>query len=293
MIVRLCQPGTSSLRNATAAPSCPGSRLVVKRQLEGTPQTQISLKRSWSSAGGAGGLGTAAYNHTVHMKGERQQFITTLMRFVAYAVVSSPIVLWTGAFTYAYLWRADICVAGMQSGEDQNKDHRRAYGKKEDVVVLQRHCDSPPKQICVVVGNNDSGKTTVVREVLRTRDFTIHINLNKRPVTSTSGFIQAITEGMHVQYLVLRSLLTDLLPFAGGEILVLKERYCVHDLKAALTVVGDALEKLKQQRRNNGDIPVLYLDGIGDNLHSWQVSPSAGFAGGPAECRLRLLHGRI
>lgn len=52
-----------------------------------------------------------------------------------------------------------------------------------------------------------------------------------------------------------------------------QERLSMHDMKEVLAVFSKALEELKAEGGHSQHIPVIYLDGIGDNLNQWQVGP--------------------
>ena len=66
-------------------------------------------------AGGAdGGGGAAAASMDVRVRQTRHLLFLMLLRYVAVGVVASPFVIWTGAYTYAYLFRVDICASREQ-----------------------------------------------------------------------------------------------------------------------------------------------------------------------------------
>ena len=250
-------------------------------------------------AGGAdGGGGAAAASMDVRVRQTRHLLFLMLLRYVAVGVVASPFVIWTGAYTYAYLFRVDICASRVQGahpgfldgpgapsslggflidhlGRASSRSATPLYGKEGEVAAIRAFVDGVPNRIGIVVGCNDSGKTAVMREVIAgagsAARHSLHVDLASSPVTNVGAFVDLITSQLGVAYLGLRTLLTDASPFAGGEILVMKERQTVSDLKESLDVVTAALEEVaRKPGAAKRPAPLLYLDGIGHNLEDWQ-----------------------
>ena len=76
----------------------------------------------------------------------------------------------------------------------------------------------------MLVGSNDAGKTALMATTLSGRPNTVHINFQSRAVTSVSSFCKVLSDGFNIRYLYLRTVLPNALPFAGGEIFVMKVR---------------------------------------------------------------------
>lgn len=92
----------------------------------------------------------------------------------------------------------------------------------------------------MLVGCNDGGKTALMSQILSQRPNTVHINFQSRAVTGVSSFVQLLADGFNVRYLKLRSILSNVLPFAGGEIFVMKvgARETPHREFASPTSIG-------------------------------------------------------
>jgi len=234
----------------------------------------------------------------VRVRQTRHLLFLMLVRYLAVGVVASPFVIWTGAYTYAYLFRVNICASRVQDGHPGFLDGPGAasslggllidhlgrasrsattlFGKENEVQAIRAFVDGVPNRIGFVVGCNDSGKTAVMREVIAGKGapkarHTVHVDLASSPVTNVGAFVDLITSQLGVTYLGLRTLLTDASPFAGGEILVMKERQTVSDLKESLDVVTAALEEVaRKPGAAKRPPPLLYFDGIGFNLEDWQ-----------------------
>ena len=79
-------------------------------------------------------------------------------------------------------------------------------------------------------------------------------------VDSLSTLTHAIVKSFQLTWLHMRHALVDVLPFAGSEILVIKERFSDRDLVQALLVVTDALQQ--HAAASNGPRPVIVIDGL-------------------------------
>lgn len=94
-------------------------------------------------------------------------------------------------------------------------------------------------------------------------------------VDSLSTLTHALVRAFDLQWLHMRHSLVDVLPLAGSEILVMKERFSDRDLAQALLVVTAALaaKASSEQRHQNKDDndalrPVIVIDGLGEGS-SW------------------------
>jgi hypothetical protein len=228
---------------------------------------------------------------------------TSIGRFGALAVISSPLVMWISAYVWAYLFRIDICKnkilnssnlytqiakdgvspslpgflgrTGWESEETSLPLSNRVFGQDDVLTKLRDFLASTPRQVCLVSAPNNAGKTHIIRSSLEGRSKTVFISLSRFPVTSVSNLVQSVTSQLGIKLLSIRKILTDLLPFAGGEVLVLKERQTVEDLKDSLDVVTAALERIQADDPNSNESPVIVFDGITDTINTsaaWQHS---------------------
>jgi hypothetical protein len=225
--------------------------------------------------------------------------LTSVGRFGALAVISSPLVMWISAYVWAYLFRVDICKnkilkisnpytqiakegvspnlpgfwgrTGWESEDMSAPIHDRVFGQDKVLQRLRDFLSSTPRQVCLVSAPNNAGKTHIVRAALEERAKTVFISLSRFPVTSVSNLVQSVTSQLDIKLLSIRKVLTDLLPFAGGEVLVMKERQTVEDLKDSLDVVTAALERIQADEPKD-ESPVIVFDGITDTYAAWQQS---------------------
>ena len=136
-----------------------------------------------------------------------------------------------------------------------------------------------PSSITVVTGPNECGKSRFLTEVLSDRQHTTLVDLEAMQVTTPSDFAAAFADAFELSYLTLRSALATVLPFAGGEIFVMKEMLSLHDFKTSLRTVSDALRLCRERdggrdRRKTGEgeydgRPIIVVDGLGDYFSHW------------------------
>ena len=148
--------------------------------------------------------------------------------------------------------------------------------------------DKEPSQIIVIAGGNEAGKSRFVSEMLQSQR---HLS-GKRGITyvqlaqlvdSVSSFTQVLVNAFDLRWLRLRHALVDVLPFAGSEILVMKERFGDRDLAQGLAVITDGLKRnasaanAASDTRNNSLAarPVIVIDGFGEGPGQW-MSTSEG-----------------
>ena len=139
-----------------------------------------------------------------------------------------------------------------------------------------------PSSITVVTGPNECGKSRFLTEVLSDRQHTTLVDLEAMQVTTPSDFAAAFADAFELSYLTLRSALATVLPFAGGEIFVMKEMLSLHDFKTSLRTVSDALRLCRERdggrdRRKTGEgeydgRPIIVVDGLGDYFSHWGES---------------------
>lgn len=73
------------------------------------------------------------------------------------------------------------------------------------------------------------------------------------------------------RWLNTRRLAVECLPVAGSEVLVLKERFTLQDLKRMLATVTQALEMVKEQ--GSGTVPTVVVDGLFTGTQPWVQTP--------------------
>jgi len=95
------------------------------------------------------------------------------------------------------------------------------FGQDEVLERLRDFLSSTPRQVCLVVAPNNAGKTHIIRKAVDERAKTVFVSLSRFPVTTVSNLVQSVTSQLGIKLLSIRKILTDLLPFAGGEILVM------------------------------------------------------------------------
>jgi len=221
--------------------------------------------------------GEGGFDQKLHVvQGRERTNWLEFIRYAAVAIVSSPAVMWIGGFMYTYLWREEICMKELRApGVEARPGSTRTQGHQHTISALQSYIESAPKQLAVVVGSNEVGKTTIMKEVLAGRDSTVHVELGSQPITCLSDLVSSFAKHLGIDYLGVRTLLTTVLPFAGGEIFVLKERLSLHDLKEALNVTTASLERMRRENAGGGSAPtpVVYIDGLHDNIRGWQGEP--------------------
>jgi hypothetical protein len=210
-----------------------------------------------------------------------------------------------------------------QKGDKQHQHHHNdnhhsntsssLIGREDQLAQVQALLQNPsPHQIVVVAGPNESGKSRFVSELIRRiqNDPTTSTTTNNTQqqqqqqqqqhhhqqqgvtyiqlaqttiVDSLSTLTHAFVDAFDLRWLQLRHALVDVLPFAGSEILVMKERFSDRDFVQALSVVTKALEGIADAedeaevaeaasnnntastRRRRRPPPVIIVDGLGES----------------------------
>ena len=217
-------------------------------------------------------------------QGARKPNGLDIARFGLLSIATLPFSLWVSLYAWNYINRVHICQEAL--GKDDNEiSHIRAKGKDEGPSVgRERQLDEvrtllkkQPLQIIVVAGTNESGKTRFVSEILKSLPLSrgvTYIQLAQF-VDSLSTFTHAFVRAFELRWLDMRHSLVDILPFAGSEILVMKERFSSRDLTQSLHVINEALKSHAVRNKNPNKLPVLVIDGLGETSgdSSWIRSP--------------------
>lgn len=211
-------------------------------------------------------------------------------RFVVSSLAVLPFSLWLATFTYDYWYRVDLCQDALIDGDDEIKRLDRlktpCFGREKEMLEVKTLLDKDPHQVVLVAGSNDSGKSSFVAEMLRdlkTNRGITYVYLSQFGVDSVSSLTQAIVDAFNLQWLSMRYALVDVLPFAGSEIFVMKERFSERDLDQALRVLTQALKKVATSRNKHKIRPIIVIDGIGEGGSGWINSPEG------ERCLQRLL----
>ena len=193
-------------------------------------------------------------------------------RFGILSVIALPFSLWIGLFTYSYVYRVDLCRETLEREEGGGggaADRRRreqgdlCFGRVGELAEAEVVLRGDPEQIIVVAGSNEAGKSIFVSKLLSGREKVTVVRLAQL-LDSTSSLTEVFVEKFGLRWLHLRHMLVDMLPFAGSEILVMKERFSGRDLEQALRVASDALKRLDSSSKPSTPKPVIVIDGLGE-----------------------------
>jgi hypothetical protein len=108
--------------------------------------------------------------------------------------------------------------------------HGDVYGQEEAIEQLRLLLLSTPSQAIILSAPNNAGKTHVLGSALSKHTTVVFVSLSRFPLTTVSNLVQTVTAQLGIKKLSMRKMLTDLLPFAGRELLM-KERQTVEDLE--------------------------------------------------------------
>jgi len=222
-----------------------------------------------------------------------------IARFGLLSVATLPFTVWIACFTYDYVYRVDICRdaltkqdAELTSQSEDGTGNGGLLGRDKELSEVSNLLSQDPSQIIVVAGGNEAGKSRFVSELLRgcggkcnnhdnTSTHTHQHRLSAdRGVTyvqlaqlvdSLSSFTHVLVQAFDLRWLRLRHALVDVLPFAGSEILVMKERFGDRDLATGLLVVTEALKQNAEDHPAKPR-PVIVIDGLGEGQGSWMGS---------------------
>ena len=223
------------------------------------------------------------------MEGIHIVFVASFIYSFVFFIFPHAIICDTTKSTYIswnYVKRIHLCQEALAQEDNdigfirsKSQEDHPCIGRDRQLDQVNNLLKNPPHQIIVVAGTNESGKSRFVAECLRSlppaRGVT-YLNLST-VVDSLSTLTHAFVRSFDLRWLQMRHALVDVLPFAGSEILVMKERFSSRDMAQALYVINEAL-KLSGQKINSKERPVIIIDGLGeDNSGSgWIRTPEGG-----------------
>jgi hypothetical protein len=165
------------------------------------------------------------------------------------------------------LEKEDSEVKELHKRQEMDKDsEERTYGRETQLKEVKTLLAKDPHQVILVAGANESGKSHFVLELLRgiKRVGVTHIQL-AHLVDSVSTFTYSLVNHFDLRWLKMRYSLIDVLPFAGSEILVMKERFSDRDLAQALRVITEALKRhASSSLKYKKGRPVIVIDGLAE-----------------------------
>jgi len=219
-----------------------------------------------------------------------------IARFGLLSVATLPFTVWIAYFTYDYVYRVDICREALTKQDAELTTHQSGeaammggggglLGRDKELAEVSSLLSQDPSQIIVIAGGNEAGKSKFVSELLRSvgngkdeehfqrlsADRGVTYVQLAQLVDSLSSFTHVLVHAFDLRWLRLRHALVDVLPFAGSEILVMKERFSGRDLAAALLVATEAL-KQNADKNPTKPRPVIVIDGLGEGHGSWMGS---------------------
>merc|ERR1740124_861630 len=203
------------------------------------------------------------------------------------SIATLPFTLWVGKFSYDYFYRVKHCMKALNEQDEETyllfKDHEdknngksmHILGRDKELAEVNNLLEKDPHQVILVAGANESGKSHFVSEVLRginnrKKRGVTHIQLAQL-VDSISSFTYILVNAFNLKWLSMRYSLVDVLPFAGSEILVMKERFSDRDLGQALRVITEALKQHSSSSfflYDKKGKPVIVVDGLAE-AKSW------------------------
>ena len=213
-----------------------------------------------------------------------------IARFGLLSVATLPFTVWIAYFTYDYVYRVDMCREALSKKDDELTQQQIGHGatksdkgggllgRDKELAEVSSLLNQDPSQIIVIAGGNEAGKSRFVSELLRgdggsslSSDRGVTYVQLAQLVDSLSSFTHVLVHAFDLRWLRLRHALVDVLPFAGSEILVMKERFGDRDLATGLLVVTEALKKNAEENPTKPR-PVIVIDGLGEGQGSWMGS---------------------
>lgn len=226
-----------------------------------------------------------------------------IARFALLSIATLPFTLLVAKFSYDYFYRVELCLESLTQKQQQqeqrqedndngnnqlpytrqptrNKIKTKSHtlsGRERQRKEIETLLAKDPHQLILVAGGNEAGKSFFISDLLngldKDRNYT-HIQLAQL-VDSISNFTYILVESFNLSWLAIRYSFIDILPFAGSEILVMKERYSDRDLAQALRVITAALKRHNAnsttnsiRKSNNNKKPIIVIDGL-DEGKQW------------------------
>jgi len=257
------------------------------------------------------------HSHHPHGSPSNHSRWIDVARFGLLSIATLPFSLWVALYSYAYYCRVPICREALTQEDDEirhliqssssaknkvvnnketknnNKSQQLVLGhaRQRQLAQVKALLSHPPHQMIVVAGTNESGKSRFVAEIvaglsspLRNQGRGVCYIQLAQIVDSLSTLTHALVRSFDLKWLQMRHSLVDVLPFAGSEILVMKERFSDRDLAQALLVITEALilEQQRQEQHHDNSTkstkkksverPVIVVDGLGEGSR-WIRSP--------------------
>lgn len=220
---------------------------------------------------------------------QRQTTGLDIAKFGLLSIATLPFSLWVATFSYDYMYRVSLCQDALAAEDDEisyirslrQGQHKTLIGREQQLSEVKDLISKEPHQIVVVAGTNESGKSRFVAEVLRDVPLSHGVTYIQlaQIVDSLSTLTHALVNSFGLKWLQMRHSLVDVLPFAGSEILVMKERFSDRDLAQALLVITEALKaKAASEKDDPSRRPVIVIDGLGEGS-TWIRSSPEGRAG--------------
>jgi len=207
-----------------------------------------------------------------------------IIRFVTFSIATLPVTSWIALYAFNYSNRISICSDALSQEDNEITSVRSKLKKSAPSIGIENQLSEvrklfsgSPKQIIVIAGVNEAGKSRFIAECVASvpveRGVT-YINLSTMS-DSLSTLTHAFVMAFNLQWLHMRHSLIDMLPFAGSEILVMKERFSGRDLTGCFYVITEALQQVQSvERKKDSELPVIFVDGLGDdNGSGWIRSP--------------------
>ncbi|CAJ1964086.1 unnamed protein product [Cylindrotheca closterium] len=260
---------------------------IVQRLFRGLTQSNLASRTSASTA--TKGLPSRRipiryqrhrHNNAYLARDYRKNGVLEVAKFALLSIATLPFTLWLAMFSYDYYYRVELCLEALKQEDKElrirlHKDKQSVVhrGREAQLNQVKTLLSKVPHQVVLVAGVNECGKSQFVSEVLRDVNSSrkekrgvTHIQLAQL-VDSVSSFTYMLVNSFNLQWLSLRYSLVDVLPFAGSEILVMKERFSDRDLASALYVITEALKK-HSQRKSKEERPIIVIDGLAEGK-SW------------------------
>ena len=168
--------------------------------------------------------------------------------------------------------------AGEESEGEEDSARRRAEDwrglhmrRQREVGLIRSILRQEPSGPVVVTGASGSGKSSMVREILNDRPWTLYLNLQADPVGGSTDFLSLFTKASGYYFP----------PIELVALGILRQQISEHDAEKALHYTTIVLQQQRSLRNAVGDMtegplgvpyPVICVD----QMHDIPVSPSSG-----------------